>query len=583
MITPGGIEVLVVDDSQVQADYIKRLLERYNYKAYSLNNAKEALIYLQANRPSLTITDVVMPEMSGFDLCSKVKSDPNTRHIPVILLTALSEPEDILKGLASGADNFITKPYDDKALIEMIGKCLSLKNIGKEAEDVGFEVVFGGNKYRINSSRLQILELLLSTYALAVDKNRELQRTIRQLRQTQQELLEAKDAAELANRYKSEFLANISHEIRTPLNAIVGIADTILLSSNITEEQERSLEILKSSAFLLLALLNQLLDLSKVEAGRMELDNTEFDPTVLMGDVEALSKGCAMSKGLEFTVDIDASLPKVVFGDYKKIRQILINLISNAIKFTEMGFVRVNLTVSDLKDDEVTLIFSVSDSGIGIESSKRAHIFEPFVQAIGSTTRRYGGTGLGLSICRGFAELMNGQLWVDSEVGKGSVFYFKVPLKTPQETKPLAETSITEARSGQVITGPSADTSGLTILVVDDNDLNLLIAQRMLIKKGHRVITAKNGREALEKLKDHKYDLLFMDVNMPDMDGLETTRMIRHYERDAGIGHTPVIAMTAYTQDEDRQRCLASGMDGYLSKPIDIKAIEQILARFARS
>jgi len=583
MITPGGIEVLVVDDSQVQADYIKRLLERYNYKAYSLNNAKEALIYLQANRPSLIITDVVMPEMSGFDLCSKVKSDPNTRHIPVILLTALSEPEDILKGLASGADNFITKPYDDKALIEMIGKCLSLKNIGKEAEDVGFEVVFGGNKYRINSSRLQILELLLSTYALAVDKNRELQRTIRQLRQTQQELLEAKDAAELANRYKSEFLANISHEIRTPLNAIVGIADTILLSSNITEEQERSLEILKSSAFLLLALLNQLLDLSKVEAGRMELDNTEFDPTVLMGDVEALLKGCAMSKGLEFTVDIDASLPKVVFGDYKKIRQILINLISNAIKFTEMGFVRVNLTVSDLKDDEVTLIFSVSDSGIGIESSKRAHIFEPFVQAIGSTTRRYGGTGLGLSICRGFAELMNGQLWVDSEVGKGSVFYFKVPLKTPQETKPLAETSITEARSGQVITGPSADTQGLTILVVDDNDLNLLIAQRMLIKKGHRVITAKNGREALEKLKDHKYDLLFMDVNMPDMDGLETTRMIRHYERDAGIGHTPVIAMTAYTQDEDRQRCLASGMDGYLSKPIDIKAIEQILARFARS
>jgi signal transduction histidine kinase len=583
MITPGGIEVLVVDDSQVQADYIKRLLERYNYKAYSLNNAKEALIYLQANRPSLIITDVVMPEMSGFDLCSKVKSDPNTRHIPVILLTALSEPEDILKGLASGADNFITKPYDDKALIEMIGKCLSLKNIGKEAEDVGFEVVFGGNKYRINSSRLQILELLLSTYALAVDKNRELQRTIRQLRQTQQELLEAKDAAELANRYKSELLANISHEIRTPLNAIVGIADTILLSSNITEEQERSLEILKSSAFLLLALLNQLLDLSKVEAGRMELDNTEFDPTVLMGDVEALSKGCAMSKGLEFTVDIDASLPKVVFGDYKKIRQILINLISNAIKFTEMGFVRVNLTVSDLKDDGVTLIFSVSDSGIGIESSKRAHIFEPFVQADGSTTRRYGGTGLGLSICRGFAELMNGQLWVDSEVGKGSVFYFKVPLKTPKETKPLAETSITEARSGQVITGPSADTQGLTILVVDDNDLNLLIAQRMLIKKGHRVITAKNGREALEKLKDHKYDLLFMDVNMPDMDGLETTRMIRHYERDAGIGHTPVIAMTAYTQDEDRQRCLASGMDGYLSKPIDIKAIEQILARFARS
>ncbi len=583
MITPGGIEVLVVDDSQVQADYIKRLLERYNYKAYSLNNAKEALIYLQANRPSLIITDVVMPEMSGFDLCSKVKSDPNTRHIPVILLTALSEPEDILKGLASGADNFITKPYDDKALIEMIGKCLSLKNIGKEAEDVGFEVVFGGNKYRINSSRLQILELLLSTYALAVDKNRELQRTIRQLRQTQQELLEAKDAAELANRYKSEFLANISHEIRTPLNAIVGIADTILLSSNITEEQERSLEILKSSAFLLLALLNQLLDLSKVEAGRMELDNTEFDPTVLMGDVEALLKGCAMSKGLEFTVDIDASLPKVVFGDYKKIRQILINLISNAIKFTEMGFVRVNLTVSDLKDDEVTLIFSVSDSGIGIESSKRAHIFEPFVQSDSSTTRRYGGTGLGLSICRGFAELMNGQLWVDSEVGKGSVFYFKVPLKTPQETKPLAETSITEARSGQVITGPSADTQGLTILVVDDNDLNLLIAQRMLIKKGHRVITAKNGREALEKLKDHKYDLLFMDVNMPDMDGLETTRMIRHYERDAGIGHTPVIAMTAYTQDEDRQRCLASGMDGYLSKPIDIKAIEQILARFARS
>ncbi len=569
-------EILVVDDSQVQADYIKRLLERYNYKAHSVNNAREALSYLEGHSPSLIITDVVMPELSGFDLCSKVKADPNTRHIPVILLTALSEPEDILRGLASGADNFITKPYEDKELLNTIGHCLSLKERARDSEDAGLDIVFAGNKYRINSSRLQILELLLSTYALAVEKNRELQRTIRELRQTQQELIEARDAAELANRHKSEFLANMSHEIRTPLNAIVGIADTILLSSNISVEHRGLLETLKSSAFLLLAMLNQLLDLSKVESGKMELDNIEFDPSILMIEIEALIKACAISKGLELTFNIDTSLPKVVIGDYEKIRQVLINLISNATKFTDKGYVRVNLTVSDLKDDEVTLLFSVADSGIGIEESKSAHIFDPFVQADGSTTRRYGGTGLGLSICRGFAELMGGQLWVDSEVGKGSVFYFKVPLKvkTPHESRPLADR----------ITSPQmAASKGLSILVVDDNDLNLMIAKRILDKKGHHVSIAKNGKEALEKIMNNQYDLLFMDVNMPDMDGLETTKRIRQYEREAGIGRTPVVAMTAYAMDEDRQRCLASGMDDYLSKPIDIKAIEKTLSRFARS
>jgi signal transduction histidine kinase/ligand-binding sensor domain-containing protein/ActR/RegA family two-component response regulator len=366
--------------------------------------------------------------------------------------------------------------------------------------------------------------------------------------------------AQEASRLKGEFLANMSHEIRTPMNGILGMSGLGLEASTI-EEQRECLEVVNASAESLLKILNEILDFSKIEAGRMDLDPAPFSlPEVLEGATRTM-RAAADKKGLEMTWRVAPEVPDVLVGDASRLRQILLNLMGNAIKFTERGAVALEArAVSD--DGPLPLIeFSIRDTGLGIPADKQRLIFEAFRQADGSTARKYGGTGLGLTISARIVELMGGKIWVESVPGESSTFYFRAYFGKAEEAESLSANPLA-AQATWLEPGP------LEILLVEDNVVNQKLAVRLLEKRGHHVTVAEDGLQALAKYDAGRFDLLLMDIQMPGMDGFEATAAIRDRERGTGK-HTPIVAMTAHAVTGYDEKCRAAGMDGYVAKPID--------------
>ncbi|MCC7646082.1 hybrid sensor histidine kinase/response regulator [Janthinobacterium aestuarii] len=439
-IKPDEIEILIVEDSPTQAERLRRLIQSLHYNARVAANGQLALAAIRERKPHLVLSDIVMPEMNGYDLCRAIKSDPTLRDIPVILVTSLNDPKDIIRGIECGADNFIRKPYAEDYLLNRISHMLMNQKLRKNQNvEIGIALYLGDQKHFINAERQQILDLLISTYEQAVQVNGELQARERQVIELNMRL--AHHAAELetinreialknlelaeASRMKSAFIANMSHELRTPLNAIIGFTGALLmkLPGPLTSDQDKQLNTIRASARHLLSLINDILDVAKIEAGKLTLSIEPVHCQELMADVADTLRPLAQQKGLALELELGepGQPPAIIDTDRRALTQILINLLNNAIKFTEQGTVRISLSQRD-EDGVLVTEMSIADSGAGIKEEDQAKLFQAFSQLDSTSTRHVEGAGLGLYLCQNLANAIGGALFFNSDYGSGSTF-----------------------------------------------------------------------------------------------------------------------------------------------------------------
>ncbi len=442
--------------------------------------------------------------------------------------------------------------FCDAGKLHLSGKMLELDTMRKDGQEITISILFSS------------VVLYDGYYAVGI------LRDITDWKRYQDELIKARHSAEAANRAKSEFLANMSHEIRTPMNGVLGMTQ-LLRFTETSAEQKEYLESLEQSCKNLLELINDILDLSKIEAGKLELEETDFSPIRTVREVIDNQSPRIKLKGLKLTTNFQEPMPKLVRGDSLRFKQILLNILGNAIKFTEKGTINISFCVSNLQQNHCTLKVTISDTGIGIAPETVEKIFNPFEQADNSTTRIYGGSGLGLTICRRLVTQMNGKIWADSKLGEGSTFVVEIPFAVRIKESKLFSEPVDN-------TDIKVMDRELNLLVAEDSRLNAKTIKAMLHHIGHQADVAVNGQQALDMLHKKNYDCILMDISMPVMDGSLATETIRKQEAATG-GHIPIIALTANALLGDRERFLAQGFDGYISKPVDIKHLSDEIIR----
>lgn len=531
---PNEFLILVVDDISQNLQVIGEMLEQEGYETTFATSGQQALERIKAAQPNLILLDLMMPGMSGIEVCEKVKSNPEFSKIPIIFLTASNEQNDLLEAFKKGAADYITKPFRPEEVLARIKIQL------------------------INQKLQQELEA----------QNNRLQLEIEAHQLTEEALQKALEIAESANRAKSIFLANMSHELRTPLNAILGFAQLMSSNANLSIQEQKNVEIIRRSGEHLLNLINDILDLSKIEAGRMMLNDIEFSLIDMLLEVEEMFRFKATQKNLQLEIAISPDIPQYIKDDRVKIRQILINLVSNAIKFTKAGSVKLSISPVN-NNQETSLSFEVADTGVGIAPEELAKLFQPFVQTQAGIASSEG-TGLGLAISRKYVELLGGTMNVKSEVGKGTTFQFQIIVH------PTTDMSIISQMANHRPIGLAPNQPSYRLLVVDDKLSNRELMVQMLSRVGFEVKEAENGLQAIEIWQEFEPHLIWMDMRMPVMNGYEATQKIKSQLKGQA---TAIIAITAGAFPVDKHNILSAGCDDIVYKPIEESVIFDKIAQ----
>ncbi len=534
-MTKANIQVLIIDDDSGMRSTLSDILEQVGYNVMAFGSGHKAFDWVTTNQFDVAVVDMILPDMNGTEILKQLQLiNPEAA---VIMMTGYASAETAIEALNEGAYAYIIKPFNVAELKIVIKRAL--------------------HKIRLSLENKKLID--------------KLQQTNRELHASVEHTNDLAEKAMATYRAKSDFLANMSHEIRTPMNAIVGFSD-ILGMEDLTGEQAKYTKIIRRSAQTLLVLIEDILDFSKIEAGMMDTEIIQCCPREIAKNVFSLLSETAAENGLEFKVLADGDLPATIHTDPVRIHQCLVNLVNNAIKFTESGHIYIRLSM-EKREDYSFIRFDIEDTGIGIAPEKQQMIFETFSQADNSTTRKYGGTGLGLAITKRLTEILDGEILVQSQVGKGSVFSLLLPIQT--DVSPLVSSNQNNSLDRQQ---RSYEVDGLEfsgrVLVAEDNSSNRKLIETFLEKMGLQYIMVEDGQQAVDKAISETFDLILMDIQMPVMNGYEAVKALREKHIS-----TPIIAVTAYAMNDDAQKCLAAGFDDYISKPLHFEQLCKVVAK----